>query len=173
LTHFCRLDSYEFSCDLAVASLPSPAASLSDITTPSDQGPSENGCAVIPTPSIPVAPSGKRKRRLSDADHDISSKRPHNALAVPRLQTVSDPLPLPNPIISELYKTVFGQTVGDSIPGPVSVESLDDTQVEVDFYSYDTSLDIMQSFLLADSSLGPYPRKFFSLYQWPRSSHLL
>jgi C-terminal domain of homeodomain 1/Homeobox KN domain len=131
----------------------------------------KNDCIIIP-PSIPVAPSGKRKRRLSDAGYDGTPKRPHNALAVPRLQTVSDPFPLANPFISELYKTPFDQTISDSIPSPVSVESLDDTQVEVDFYNYDTSPDIIQSVLFPDS-LDPFLGKFFSFYQCPRSSHML
>ena len=79
---------------------------------------------------------------------------PHNALAVPRLQTVSDPFPLTNPIIGEMYKTPFDQTISDIIPCPVSVESLDDTQVEIDVYNYDTSPAIIQSFLFPDSSDG-------------------
>ena len=115
---------------------------------------------IPPGPSIPIAPSGKRKRRLSDAGYDGIPKRPHNALTIPRLQTVSDPFPLANPIISELYKTPFDQTISDSFPSPVSVESLDDTQVEVDFYNYDTSPDIVQSFLFPDS-LDYFPGKFF------------
>ena len=121
----------------------------------------KDDCTILPTPSIPAAPSGKRKRRLSDAGCDGPPKRPHNALAVPRLQTVSDPFPLANPIISELYETAFGPTISDSIPAPVSVESLDETKVEIDFYNYDTSSDIMQSFLFPDS-LDPYSGKFFS-----------
>jgi len=168
LTHslFFRLDSYQFSHDLAIASLPSPAASLSDIprdssATPSDQAPSGNDC-IIPTPPIPAAPSGKRKRRLSDAGNDGPPKRPHNALAVPRIQTVSDPLPLASPIITGFYKTLFGKAINDNIPEPVSVESLDDTQVEVDLYNYNTSPDTIQPFWLANSSLGPCPSKFFS-----------
>lgn len=36
----------------------------------------------------------KRKRRLSDGESQCPPKRPHHALAVPRLQTVSDPFPL-------------------------------------------------------------------------------
>jgi len=36
----------------------------------------------------------KRKRRLSEGETQRPSKRPHNALSVPRLQTVSDPLPV-------------------------------------------------------------------------------
>ena len=128
----------------------------------------KNDCIII-SPSIPVAPSGKRKRRLSDAGYDGTPKRPHNALAVPRLQTVSDPFPLANPIISELYKAPFDQTIGDSIPSPVSVESLDDTQVEVDFYNFDTSSDIIQSFLFPD----PFPGKFFSFYMTTILIHAL
>ena len=116
----------------------------------------KNNRIILPTPPIPAAPSGKRKRRLSDAGHDGPSKRPPNALAIPRLQTVSDPFPLANPI-NELYKTTFDQTISDSFPSPVSVESLDNTQVEVDLFNYDTSL---QSFLFSDS-LDPYPGKFF------------
>ena len=116
--------------------------------------------------SIPVAPSGKRKRRLSDAGYDGIPKRPHNALAVPRLQTVSDPFPLANPIISELHKTPFNENISDSIPSPVSVESLDDTQVEVDFYNFDTSSDM--SFLFPDS-LDPFSGKLFSFYRWSQS----
>ena len=131
-----------------------------------------NDCIIVPTSSIPAASFGKRKRCLSDAGHDGPSKRPHNALAVPRLQTIPDPLPLANPIVGELYKTAFGQTISDSIPAPVSVESLDNTQVEVNLYNYDTSPDTIQSFLFADF-LDPYPGKFFSFYQWPRSSHML
>ena len=150
---FFRLDSYEFP------------------VTRHQMPHQKNDCIILPTPSN-LAPSGKRKRRLSDAGHDGPPKRPHNALAVPRLQAVSDPFPLANPIISELYKTAFGQTISDSIPAPVSVESLDNTQVEVDLYNYDTSPDVMQSFLFADF-LDPYPGKFFSFYQWPRSSHML
>ena len=122
----------------------------------------KNHCIII-SPSIPVAPSGKRKRRLSDAGYEGIPKRPHNALPVPRLQTVSDPFPLGNPVIRELFKTPFDQTIGDSIPSPVSVESLDDTQVEVDFYNFDTSPDIIQSFLFPES-LDPFPGKFFSFY---------
>ena len=154
----------------------------------------KNDCIIIP-PSIPVvASSGKRKRRLSDAGYDGTPKRPHNALAVPRLQTVSDPFPLANPIISELHKTPFNQTISDSIPSPVSVESLDpfplinpiiselhktpfnqtisdnipspvsvesldDTQVEIDFYNFDTSPEIIQSYLFPDS-LDPFSGKF-------------
>ena len=153
---FFRLDSYPFP--------------VTRHQTPHQK----NNCIILPTPSNPAnpAPSGKRKRRLSDAGYDGPPKRPHNALAVPRLQTVSDPFPLANPIISELYKTTFGQTISDSIPAPVSVESLDNTQVEVDLYNYDTSPDIMQSFLFAEF-LDPYPSEFFSFYQWPRSSHIL
>ena len=114
-------------------------------------------------PPISVAPSGKRKRRLSDAGYDGTPKRPHHALAVPRLQTVSDPFPLANPIISELYKTPSDQAISDSIPSPVSVESLDETQVEVDFYNFDTSPDIIQSFSFPDSS-DPFSGKSFSFY---------
>ncbi|KAF8807824.1 hypothetical protein BYT27DRAFT_6590390 [Phlegmacium glaucopus] len=153
-----RLDSYRISYDLAVASLPSPAASLPDIppdgsATPSDQALSKNDCILLPTPPIPTVPSGKRKRRLSDAGNDGPPKRPHNALAVPRLQAVSDPLPLAGPTITELYKTLYVNTISDDIPGPVSVESLDDTQVEVGFYNYHTSPD---TFWLSNSSSGPY-----------------
>ena len=125
----------------------------------------KNDCTII-SPSIPVAPSRKRKRRLSDAGYDGTPKRPHNALVVPRLQTVSNPFPLANPIISELYKAPSDQTVGDSIPSPVSVESLDDTQVEVDFYNFDTSPDM--SFLFSDP-LDPFSGKFFSVYRWSHS----
>ena len=166
MTYSFRLDSYhQTSRDLAVTSLPSPAASLSDIardssTTLSDQGPSADDCISLSNASIPAAASAKRKRRLSDAGYDDPSKRPHNALAVPRLQTVSDPLPLANPIISECY-TVFDQAVGDSIPGPVSVESLDDTQVEVDYYSYNVSSDTTQAFWPCSD---PYPGKYSLLY---------
>ena len=123
----------------------------------------KNDLDITPTPTIPAAPSGKRKRRLSDGGQDGPSKRPPNALAFPRLQTVSDPFPLANPIINELYKTAFDQTISDSFPSPVSVESLDDTQVEVDFYNYDTSQDIIQPFLFPDS-LDPFPGKFFSFF---------
>ena len=119
----------------------------------------KNDCIIIPTPPIPAAPSGKRKRRLSDAGYDGPPKRPHNALAVPRLQTVSDPFPLANSVISELLKTTFDQTVSDVIPSPVSVESLDDTQVDINFYNYNTPPDNIQSFFPPDS-LDPYPGKF-------------
>ena len=131
----------------------------------------KNDGILIP-PSIHIAPSGKRKRRLSDAGYDGTPKRPHNALAVPRLQTVSDPFPLANPIISELYKTPFDQTISDSFPSPVSVESLDDTQVEVDFYNYHTSPDIIQSLLFPDS-LDHFPGKFFSFYMTTILTHAL
>ena len=144
---FFRLDSYQFPVTLH--------------QTPHQKNDQENDRNILPIPSIPAAPSGKRKRRLSDAGCDGPPKRPHNALAVPRLQTVSDPFPLANPIISELHETAFDQTISNSIPAPVSVESLDETQVEVDFYNYDTSSDIMQSFLFPDS-LDPYSGKFFS-----------
>ena len=131
----------------------------------------KNDRDIIPTPSIPAASSGKRKRRLSDGGHDGPSKRPPNALAVPRLQTVSDPFPLANPIINELYKTAFDQSISDSFPSPVSVGSLeDDTQVEVDFYNYDTSQDIIQSFLFPDS-LDPFPGEFFSLFSSDHDPH--
>ena len=127
----------------------------------------KNDCIIIP-PSIPVvAPSGKRKRRLSDAGYDGAPKRPHNALAVPRLQTVSDPFPLANPIISELYKIPSDQTISDSIPSPVSVESLDDAQVEVDFYNFNTAPDIIESFF--PDSLDPFSGEFFSFYRWSQS----
>ena len=132
----------------------------------------KKGCITLPTPPILAAPSGKRKRRLSDAGYDGPPKRPHNALAVPRLQTVSDPFPLANPIIRESYKRTFDQTISDSIPSPVSVESLDDSQVEVDLYNYDTSQDIIQSFLFPDS-LDPFHGKFFSFHQCLRFSHML
>ena len=138
---FFRLDSYQFPV-------------MQDQTAPQN-----NDCIIIPTPPIPAAPSGKRKRRLSDAGYDGPPKRPHNALAVPRLQTVSDPFPLANPVISELLKTTFDQTISDSIPSPVSVESLDDTQVDINFYNYNTPPDNIQSFLFPDS-LDPYPGKF-------------
>ena len=169
MTLFCRLDSYHLSRDLGVASLPSPAASLHDIprdssATFSDQTPSENDCVILQIPPIPAAPSGKRKRRLSDAGNDGPPKRPHNALAVPRLQTVSDPLPLANSIVSEWCKTWLDTAVNDTIPGPVSVESLDDTQVEVDFYNYNASPDTIQPFLLANSSLSPSPSKYSLFY---------
>ena len=127
----------------------------------------KNDCTFI-SPSIPVAPSGKRKRRLSDAGYDGIPKRPHNALAIPRLQTVSDPFPLANPITSDLYKTPSDQTISHSIPSPVSVESLDGTQVEVDFYNFDTSPDIIESLLFPDS-LDPFSGKFFSFYRWSQS----
>ena len=128
----------------------------------------KNDCIINPPSIAVVAPSGKRKRRLSDAGYDGTPKRPHNALAVPRLQTVSDPFPLANPIISELYKTPSNQTISDSIPSPVSVESLDDTQVEVDFYNFDTSPDIIESLLFPDS-LDPFSGKSFSFYRWSQS----
>ena len=128
----------------------------------------KDDCIIFP-PLIPVvAPSGKRKRRLSDAGYDGTPKRPHNALAIPRLQTVSDPFPLANPIMSELSETQSDQTISDSIPSPVSVESLDGTQVEVDFYNFDTSPDIIESLLFPDS-LDQISGKFFSFYCWTRS----
>ena len=124
----------------------------------------EDDRIILPTLSTPAAGSGKRKRRLSDAGNVGPLKRPHNALAVPRLQTVSDPLPLANSIISEWCKTWLDTTVNDSIPGPVSVESLDDTQVEVDFYNYNAPPGTIQPFLLANSSLGPSPSEYSLFY---------
>ena len=155
-----RLDSYQISRDLAIASLPSPAASLSDITqdsfaVPSDQITSENDCIILPSPPIPAALSGKRKRRLSDVGHDGPSKRPQNVLAVPRFQTVSDPLPLANPIINDFYKAS-----SDNIPDPVSVEPLDDTPVEVDLYNY-TFPDAIQPFWLTNLPSDPYLGQYF------------
>ena len=129
--------------------------------TPSDQATSGNDCIIISTPPVLAAPSGKRKRRLSDAGNDGPPKRPHNALSVPRLQTVSDPLPSASPIVTDFDKTLFGKAINNNIPEPVSVESLDDTQLEVDLYNYNTSPDTMQPFWLA-SSPGPCPSKYSS-----------
>ena len=64
-----------------------------------------------------------------------------------------------NPIISDFYKAT-----SDSIPDPVSVESLDDTPVEVDLYNYSTFPDAMQPFWLANSSSDPYLGQYFLLF---------
>ena len=165
-----RFDSYICFRDLGAASLPSPAASLSDISQESSdtsldhEVPSKDDSIILFAPPTPAASSGKRKRRLSDTGNDGRPKRPHNTLAVPRLQTVSDPFP--NPIVNELY-----EAISHSLPDAVSVESLNDTQVEVDFYNYNTSPDAMQSFLFANSSLGLCDSKYFSFYQVATDTH--
>ncbi|KAG6910538.1 hypothetical protein DXG01_009957 [Tephrocybe rancida] len=66
--------------------LPSPAASVDEPLLAVE--------SLIPylPPSIPVT-SG-RKRRLSESDGQSAPKRPRNIAPGPRLQTVSDPLPL-------------------------------------------------------------------------------
>ncbi|PPQ67152.1 hypothetical protein CVT25_005753 [Psilocybe cyanescens] len=58
-----------------------------------------NECPIPSTPSLL-----RRKRRLSDGENQRPSKRPHNALAQPRLQTVSDPFPMNKPWLGEPFE---------------------------------------------------------------------
>ncbi|KAG6910540.1 hypothetical protein DXG01_009959 [Tephrocybe rancida] len=91
------------------------------------------------TDSTPLS-TISRKRRLSDADGQGAPKRLCNLFTSPRLQTVSDPLPMaPSalfevPDIDNWLNTNFGAS------SPVNVDPLDDALgLELDFYTYSAS----------------------------------
>jgi len=104
-----------------------------------------------PTTCSTPAESGasvKRKRRLSDGNDRRPAKRPHHALAVPRLQAVSDPFPIARPFIDDSFDKWFSgnfyfeHQLSDTIPSPASLEvqDLPDTvPLEIHFHHYDIS----------------------------------
>lgn len=100
--------------------------------------------------------SRKRKRRLSDAEGDRAPKHPsHAALMVPRLQTVSNPLPLSS----------FLPSVDDDVPSNLSTEVPDFTEtvnfdlsqnVEIEVFDY-TSLPIFSDYMSQVNSVPSNP----------------
>ncbi|KAF8167638.1 C-terminal domain of homeodomain 1-domain-containing protein [Crassisporium funariophilum] len=137
----CRLNSSQSPDDLEISGLPSPtpsapAISQETIVTPLEfEAPST---LAVSLPTLPVLP-GKRKRGSSDAGDQDFSKRPHYSTVDARVQIVSNPLALVDPVIAEWFDGHFadGKEVSGSIPSPASAELLDETSpVEVDFYDY-------------------------------------
>lgn len=83
---------------------------------------------VTQTSPSPTYSKLKRKRRLSDADGQVVVKRPHNALCFPRIQTVSNPLPLPSSQLEHssdelATRNTISELLSDAIPAPVSAEN--------------------------------------------------
>lgn len=88
LISYCRLS---VTSPQPFTSLPSPAPSIHD----SLEAVIDNSFLVSPLPEPPsIQPIISRKRRLSEADGHGAPKRPRNLPVGPRMQTVSDPLPI-------------------------------------------------------------------------------
>ncbi|KAG6840906.1 hypothetical protein C0991_003248 [Blastosporella zonata] len=117
---------------------PPPAATGLPSPTPLSHEPLRRKSPSHPPPinSTPL-PTISRKRRLSDADGQGAAKRPCNLSARPRLQTVSDPLPMATSSSFEIadmdnwFNTNFGSF------SPATVDPFDDTLgLDLDFYTY-------------------------------------
>lgn len=92
--------------------------------------------------------TAKRKRRLSESDGQNASKRSRNLNVVPRLQTTSNPFPLPSTTSSfdEWFQSIFnaGIDAAPDIPAAVTVEAPDATaplEIEIYNFSSDNSLE--------------------------------
>ncbi|KDR85450.1 hypothetical protein GALMADRAFT_234328 [Galerina marginata CBS 339.88] len=144
-----RLDTPEPTEIVTVASLPSPATTI-DLTEDSTEVcPSLTEAPAVQEPTaVDEAPRTKRKRRLSDGDDRRPTKRPHNALVVPRLQTVSDPFPIAESFetdsFNEWFQGIFAaeRQLSNAIPSPANIEvaeSLDSVPLFLHFHQYDFS----------------------------------
>lgn len=97
----------------------------------------------VPTPS--ASQTLKRKRRLSDTQDQRPRKHPlHAALSVPRMQTVSNPLPVPS-LFSDL------EDIPTSLPAELppfaeSADLIDACNLDVESFDY-SSLPILKDYL--------------------------
>lgn len=116
--------------DFGATSLPSPAASLDEV--------SDNDSSGLPL-SV-----GKRKRRLSVGDIQHAPKRPRSMHIALRPQAVSDPLPVSHasPSFDDWYQNTFttGDSLGTTIPPAVTVEAPDATApLEIEIYNFSSN----------------------------------
>ncbi|KAF5312542.1 hypothetical protein D9619_002864 [Psilocybe cf. subviscida] len=112
----------------------------------------------------PTSQPLKRKRRLSNAQDDRPRKLPHHvALSVPRLQTVSNPLPSPS-LLLDL------EDLPTSLPAEVSPSAetidLDDLQnLHVESFDFD-SLPLLKEYLSQSDAVSQNPG-WFSVFVSP------
>ncbi|KAF5385402.1 hypothetical protein D9615_001304 [Tricholomella constricta] len=102
---------------------PSPANGLPS-PTPSSHEPLRRSISPPAASNSMPLPTISRKRRLSDADGQGAPKRPRNLPIGPRMQAVSDPLPIASALfeassMNDWFNAHFG------IPNPVVVDALD------------------------------------------------
>ncbi|KAF8153548.1 homeodomain protein [Pholiota molesta] len=135
---------------LAAASLPSPAASLDEFSSPvgnellllPSMTPPAPAMVSISAPAQPI-PSTKRKRCFSDSE----DQRPSKYLQpTPLSRIVSDPLPMPNDPLHDssvedlLQNYLLNQPFSVDITSPSFNAILDDsTPIEVNYYQYSLS----------------------------------
>ncbi|KAF8868985.1 C-terminal domain of homeodomain 1-domain-containing protein [Gymnopilus junonius] len=143
-----RPDTWEFTDATAPYSLPSPAPSITSLEDTSESNIQRTNFVGCSTPTASASSPTKRKRRLSDGDSRGPAKRPHHALAVPRLQAVSDPLPIFRPFTDDFLDEWFHgnfteHPLGDVVRVPTSheVHDLPDAvPLEVHCHGYGISL---------------------------------
>ncbi|PPQ71473.1 hypothetical protein CVT26_011252 [Gymnopilus dilepis] len=125
--------------------------------------------------------SGKRKRRLSDADTQTPAKRPHHAFAVPRLHAVSDPFPISKPFIDDSFDEWFnsdlaaGRTLDNNVPTPDSAvpELSDQIPLEVHCHSYqnfpyEPNVTLPETSFIAEAShVNPLPTPTIEISEKP------
>ncbi|KAJ3516088.1 hypothetical protein NLJ89_g1338 [Agrocybe chaxingu] len=126
--------------DDPAASLPSPAASLPDLSSEITADTMSTTPADSQIRTSPTA-SWKRKRRLSDGDDQRPLKRPNNTR--PRAHAASDPLPRTDAIETLPHLDFLDEYGG--MPSPLNLEAHDEaTPLHVDFYQYTFVPDILR-----------------------------
>ncbi|KAF8913108.1 C-terminal domain of homeodomain 1-domain-containing protein [Gymnopilus junonius] len=147
----------------SILSSPAPTINLSESLSEGDTAPAE------PPSSAPTAPanfSSKRKRRLSEGDSRRPAKRPHHALAVPRLQAVSDPFPNPRPFtddsINEWFFSNFSaeRQLTIAIPSPASLDVHDlpvgiPLEVQCDLSAHQIAVPLPKLSFLGHDKVSP------------------
>ncbi|KAG5650512.1 hypothetical protein H0H81_011990 [Sphagnurus paluster] len=144
-----RLDTSSHSDITIPTGLPSPASSVVDEASQSF----ETSCPASASAPLTVATSASRKRRLSESNGQGAPKRPCNLPVGPRMQAVSDPLPLSSALFdASAFDGWFQQNfdlqnipnVGEISPSGFDIElgNLSDFDCESPTQSGRASLDI-------------------------------
>jgi hypothetical protein len=114
--------------------LPSPLSSSDDLSDHRTSDSHELTSTPENAPAAPSSSAASRKRRLSDADGQPAFKRPRGLLRGPRLQAVSDPLPMSSAI--EEASKLDSWFLPFDIPSPVTAEELDPSvPVDIEFFN--------------------------------------
>ncbi|TDL28303.1 hypothetical protein BD410DRAFT_780788 [Rickenella mellea] len=162
--------SSEVSFEQSSSSGASTPAPMTPVALPESELALGNWLAFVPydddhSKSSPIAPIpvpvSSRKRRLSEADGDYTSrpKRPRGLDATPRLQTVSDPLPLSIPPIDSDFSSILSG-IDFSFPDHATLEE-PLIQDNLEFTMFDGWADVLNdkscSGLLHSSPARPEP----------------